>query len=73
MEKAILLKVKDDQYDAWKEWYNELSTTLRSEAILTLEEEQVVQELTLSFVLNDSYYVIGFMMVSASQQTWTVR
>jgi hypothetical protein len=61
MEKAVLLKVKSGQWEVWKKWCAELNTTLRSEAILTLEEEQVLQELTLAVVLNGEHYVIGFM------------
>ncbi len=61
MTKAVLFKVNDGQWEYWKEWCTELSTSLRSEAMLTLEEEKLVQELTLSFNLGDSIYVIGYM------------
>lgn len=61
MEKAILLKVKDGQWEAWKNWCTELNTTLRKEAILTLEEERVFQELTIGFEVDGDYFVIGFM------------
>jgi hypothetical protein len=61
MQKAVLLKVKNGQWENWQKWCHQLNTTLRSEAILTLEEEQVLQELTLGFTLNNEHYVIGFM------------
>jgi hypothetical protein len=61
MEKAVLLRVKDGQWETWTQWCTELNTTLRKEAILTLHEEQVLQELTLGFSLNNEHYIIGFM------------
>lgn len=61
MEKAVLYKVEPGQWNTWKEWCTEINTTLREEAILTLEEEQVLHELALGFSLGDDQYVIGFM------------
>jgi len=61
MQKAVLLKVKAGEWENWKGWCEELSTTLLTEAITTLEEEKVVQELTLGFEIDNQRYVIGFM------------
>lgn len=61
MQRATVLKVKTGQWETWKQWCAELDTVLRSEAVLTLEEEQVLQELTLGFALDGEHYVIGFM------------
>lgn len=61
MEKAVLLKVKDGQWENWKAWCAELGTSLRAEAVLTLEEERVIQELTLGFNVDDKHYIVGFM------------
>lgn len=61
MGKAVLLKVKKGQWENWKTWCTELNTNLRAEAMLTLEEERVFQELTLGFSMGDEHYIIGFM------------
>lgn len=61
MKKAVLLKIKNGKKAIWENWCTELSTKLRSEAELTLAEEKVIQELTLSFSLHDEDYVIGYM------------
>lgn len=61
MQRAVLLKVKEGQYTTWKNWCAELSTSLLREAELTLQEEQVLQELTLGFEIDDTQYIIGFM------------
>lgn len=61
MKKAILFRIKEGKRDGWYTWCRELSSNLREEAILTLKEEQVLQELTLAFSIEDSDYVIGYM------------
>jgi len=61
MQRAILLKVKDGQYETWKNWCRELSTSLLNEAERTLQEEQVLQELVLGFEIDGAHYIVGFM------------
>lgn len=61
MQKAVLLKVKAGEWENWQNWCEELSTNLLTEAITTLEEEKVVQELTLGFEIENQHYIIGFM------------
>ena len=61
MEKAYLFKIKAGKSSTWEAWCNELASALKNEAIETLKEEKVQQELSLSFSLNGEGYVIGFM------------
>lgn len=61
MEKTVLFLVKEGKWDKWKDWCHELATTLQSEALLTLEEEKVLQELAVGFMVDDKHYVLGFM------------
>jgi hypothetical protein len=61
MEKAALFRVKTGQWSIWKQWCAELATTLRKEVTLTLQEEQVLQELVIGFDIDGTHYIIGFM------------
>ncbi len=59
--KAVLLKIKEGQWEVWRDWCRELSGALRFEAVLTLQEEKVLQEMALGFQINGERYVIGFV------------
>lgn len=61
MQKAVIFRVKEGYYETWKNWCIELNTTLSEEAHLSLEEEEVFQELTLGFIIDDVHYILGFM------------
>lgn len=61
MSQAVLFKIKEGRKEEWLSWCKELSTTLRDEAIETLKEEGVVQELTIAFSINGDDYVLGYM------------
>ncbi len=61
MEKAVSFRVKEGQSEPWRQWCEELSTSLRAAAVETLVEEKVRQELTLRFEIAGQAYVIGFM------------
>lgn len=61
MNKAYLFKIKESKKDLWCSWCQELSTSLRDEALSTLEEEQVIQELALGITLPEGEYFIGYM------------
>jgi hypothetical protein len=61
MNKAYLFKIKEGKKDLWYNWCQEISTSLRAEALSTLEEEQVLHELTLGISLPEGDYVVGYM------------
>jgi hypothetical protein len=61
MQKAILFKVKTGQWSAWNAWCTKIHTTLRDEALLTLAEEKVLQEMTFGFEINAERYVLGYV------------
>lgn len=39
-----LIEIKPEYADTWREWGSKISTELREEALLTLEEEKLLQE-----------------------------
>jgi hypothetical protein len=59
MLEGNLFKIKEGKIDIWKEWCNELNTSLRNDAIATLKEEGNVQEVFVVFELNGDFYTIG--------------
>lgn len=61
MNKAYLFKIKEGKKHVWYKWCQEISTSLRVEALSTLEEEQVTHELTLGISLPEGNYVVGYM------------
>lgn len=61
MSKAYLFKIKEGKKDIWYNWCQKLSTSLRSEALSTLEEEQIIQELAIGITLPEGQYFIGYM------------
>lgn len=60
-KKVVLLKVNDGKHEAWKNWCHELETTRRIEALETLEEEGVTEELCVLISLNGAPHVVAFM------------
>lgn len=61
MQKAVLFKIKKEFLGEWKSWCHEVSTILKDEAILSLKEEKVIQEITLCFEIKGDFYGIGYM------------
>lgn len=60
--KAVLLKVKEGKLETWKAWCAELEGVMRAEAIETLKEENVIEELCTLFYVEGQAYVLGFMV-----------
>lgn len=55
-----ILKVKRGELDKVKDWFNEISTTRREEAVLTFSSEGVTREVFSLFKgIDGDYYVIG--------------
>lgn len=61
MINGAILKVKSGQVGQWRAWCEELKTSLISEALETLKDEQVFQEASFLFEINGEFYVLGFM------------
>ena len=59
MLEGNLFKIKEGKVDTWKAWCNELNTTLREDALITIKEEGNTQEVFVIFNLNDEWYTIG--------------
>lgn len=60
-KKVVLLKVKEGKLETWKNWCHELETALRLEALETLQEEKVTEELCVLVDFNGVPHVVGFM------------
>jgi Family of unknown function (DUF6176) len=56
--KSNLYKIKEGRTDQWRDWCNQLATTRNAEAIETLAEEGVSQEMFLLFHYSNNDYVI---------------
>ncbi|MBP9750364.1 MAG: hypothetical protein KBC95_00795 [Candidatus Peribacteraceae bacterium] len=61
MKKVTLFRVREGKKDIWNQWCQSLETTLRQEAIHTLEEEQVRLELVIGLTIHGANYVVGYM------------
>lgn len=59
--RASLFRVKPGKLDQWKAWCEKLQTTLYSQAIETLTEEKLRQEVAILLTIDDEYYVVGCM------------
>jgi hypothetical protein len=60
MNKAVLFKIKPGKREQWEKWCLELSTTLKNDALATLHEEKLVQELAISFSINNEDFLLGY-------------
>ena len=58
--KVVVMRVREGKLATWKAWCAELVGQLREEAIATLAEEKVLEEMCFLFTLNSESYVIGF-------------
>jgi hypothetical protein len=61
MIKTVLLKIKKGKEDIWKEWCKKIQNQLYDEAVESLKEEKVKQEIVIKFELQNSTYSIAFM------------
>lgn len=57
--KYSLYKIKEGKKDQWADWCKELNTTYRSEALKTLEEENILFESFFIFQIGSEFYTIG--------------
>lgn len=61
MSKALLLKIKSGKEEIWENWCKKINGELHIEAIESLREEKVKQELVISFKIEDSTYSLAFI------------
>ncbi len=61
MTKGVIFKVKSEHLERWRTWCEELMTSLQGEALITLREEQILQEASFLFELSGKYYIFGFV------------
>ena len=52
--------MKEGKLETWKAWCVELASLRRDEALLTLDEEKVTEEMCLLVELSGVHYVVGF-------------
>lgn len=60
--KVVLLRVKEGKLETWKAWCAELEGARRAEAIETLNEEKVSEEICTLFFINNEAYVLGYVV-----------
>lgn len=60
MIKNVVFKVKSGHLEQWRSWCNKLMTSLHTEGLNTLREEQVTQEVAFIFEIKGESYVLGF-------------
>lgn len=64
MKKAVLFRVKNERVDEWRSWCLEIENELKKEASETLVEENILQEISIIFKIDNEYYGLGFMEVN---------
>jgi len=64
MKKAVLFRIKTEFVNEWKNWCLQIENELKSEAAKTLAEENVLQEISILFKVNEDYYGLGFMDIN---------
>lgn len=67
--KSNIFKIKEGKTNQWKDWCNRLNTVYRDEALETLNEEKVIQELFLFFSINGKDYTISLVEGEALPST----
>lgn len=61
MKRFVLKKVREGKLDQWRDWCIQLATSRRAEAIESLADEHVLQEMCILFMVEGTPYVLGYM------------
>ncbi|MBP9826949.1 hypothetical protein KBC99_00545 [Candidatus Saccharibacteria bacterium] len=61
MKRAVLFRIKPDKEQVWRDWCSQIYGQYRNEAIESLNEEGLIQEMSLLFKVENATYMIGYM------------
>lgn len=61
MDKAVLWKVRPGKLDQWRQWCAQIRGDAATEAIETLKEENVAEELCVLLLVGGEHYVVGLV------------
>jgi hypothetical protein len=59
MIESSIYKIKSGKVNIWKNWCKKLSTEYKNEALETLKEEHILEEVFVMFEIDGIFYTIG--------------
>lgn len=57
---VVLCRIKEGKLEKWKAWTTQLQSASRSQAVETLRDEKIIEELAIIFEIKREFYVLGF-------------